>query len=169
MIWCVEFSECCLMVLIECGCAGSSESVWHCALADSPLQGLPKARSNPTTQSAPVVWEGGLLLLALGTVTGETLRSQFHSAHFFETSGSQCRHKASSTSRIRSYRLVPCCVLIFLVMKCSLCFISSDLLRTSSFLLPVHIQVSFSIHLLFLHCPSLLPSASCSAFETALG
>lgn len=74
------------MVLIECGCAGSSESVWHCALADSPLQGLPKARSNPTTQSAPVVWEGGLLLLALGTMTGETLRSQFHSAHFFETS-----------------------------------------------------------------------------------
>lgn len=121
------------MVLIECGCAGSSESVWHCALADSPLQGLPEARSNPTTHSAPVVWEGRLLLLALGTVTRETSRSQFHSTHFFETfSGAWCRHKASSTSRIRSDRLVPCYVLIFLVMKCSLCLISSDLLRTSS-------------------------------------
>lgn len=91
----------------------------------------------------------------IGPANRKTSRSQLYSRCVFETSmESPYGGQVYSASRIS---LLPCCVLVFLVMKCYLCSFSLIFHETAFSLVPLCIQVSFLFHLLFISafCPAL--------------
>lgn len=141
---------------------------WRFALADSALWDSHKLEEkNPTTNSTLIIWKGQdtavRQLLDLWT-------EKHQDDNFTAFVSLKCEmepqysHQVYGTSRIRLDNLVPCCVLVFLVMKCSLCLFSPicwETLFSCSFM---HSRF-FLIPLAFLPYPSFLPCALLLAFR----